>query len=76
MTPEAAYEEICRIARAHALVLQAFGGVVTIVHPDTQKSEGLYERIQWIHGLGPCPQEEAKPKSEPEQHTLLDEADA
>lgn len=55
MSPEQAYDEICRLAREHALILQAAGGVVTIVHPVTQKSEGLYEQIQHLHGLGPHP---------------------
>jgi len=60
MTADEAYEEIVRLARAHALVWQAAGGVVTIVHPDTQRAEGIYERIQWMHGLAPYPQDEAK----------------
>jgi len=55
MTPEQAYEEICRLAREHALILSAVGGVTTIVHPATQKSEGLYEKIQHLHGLGAHP---------------------
>lgn len=35
MTPEQAYDEVCRLAREHALIWQAHGGVVVIVHPDT-----------------------------------------
>ena len=50
VTPEQAYDEVCRLAREHALIWQAHGGVVVIVHPDTQKAEGLYEQIQWVHG--------------------------
>lgn len=55
LTQAQAYDECCRIAREHALILSAVGGVVTFVHPDTQKEEGLYEHIQYIHGLGPHP---------------------
>ena len=53
MTQSEAYDEVCRIAREHALISQAAGGVVVIVHPDTQHECGLYERIQYTHGLGP-----------------------
>ena len=55
MTPEKAYDECCRLARQYALIYQAAGGVVTIVHPDTQKAEGIYAHIQYVHGLGPHP---------------------
>ena len=56
VTPEQAFEHVCQIAREHALIYHASGGVVTIVHPDTQREEGLYEHIQWLHGLGKHPQ--------------------
>lgn len=55
MSPEQAYEEICRLAREHALILTAARGVVVIVHPATQKSDGLFEQIQHLHGLGAHP---------------------
>jgi len=55
MTPEQAYEKIAELARKYALVYQAYGGVMIIVHPDTQKEQGIYEHIQWVHGLGPHP---------------------
>lgn len=50
-----AYDRVCAIAREYALILSAAGGVVTIVHPDTQREEGLREHIQWVHGLGEHP---------------------
>lgn len=56
MNGDEAYKEICRLAREHALVWQAYGGIVTIVHPDTQKSEGIYDHIQFTHGLGKHPE--------------------
>jgi hypothetical protein len=55
MNPSEAYDEVCRIARDHALVYQAAGGVVLIVHPDTQRERGIYDHIQYVHGLGPHP---------------------
>ncbi len=55
MTPEEAYTHITELAREHALVLEAAGGIVTIMHPETQKEEGLFEHIQYVHGLGPHP---------------------
>jgi len=55
MTPEEAYEEVCRIAREHALIYQGAGGMVVVVHPGTQREQGIYERVQYIHGLGPHP---------------------
>ena len=51
MTPEQAYEEVVRLAREHALIYQAIGGVVIIVHPETQKKERIYEKIQRMHCL-------------------------
>jgi cysteine synthase len=56
MTPEEAYAKIAELAREHALISAAAGGVVVVVHPNTQKAEGLYEHIQWVHGLGPHPE--------------------
>jgi hypothetical protein len=50
MTDEEAYDEIVKLAREHALIWQAVGGIVTIVHPDTQRSAGLYAKIQAMHG--------------------------
>jgi hypothetical protein len=52
MNAREAYIEICRLAREHALVWQAAGGVVTIVDVETQKEEGIYEEIQFLHKLG------------------------
>ena len=56
MTPEEAYTKITKIAREHALISAAAGGVVVIMHPDTQREQGLYEHIQWVHGLGEHPE--------------------
>lgn len=55
MTPAEAHDQITTMARDHALVLQAAGGVVTIVHADVQREEGLYCHVQWVHGKGRHP---------------------
>jgi hypothetical protein len=60
MTPEQAYDEVCRLAREHALIHGGYGGVVVIIHPDTQRELGTYEHIQWVHGLGPHPSEKVR----------------
>lgn len=49
MTQSEAYDKVCEIAREHALILSAAGGIVTIVHPDTQKEQGVYDKIQLMH---------------------------
>ncbi|WP_175725126.1 hypothetical protein [Burkholderia ambifaria] len=59
-----AYDRICSIAREYALILNAAGGVVTIVHPDTQRSEGVRDQIQWLHGLGKHPKTIEREKEE------------
>ena len=41
MTREEAYDQVAKLAAEHALIAQGFGGVLTIVHPDTQRAEGL-----------------------------------
>jgi hypothetical protein len=55
VTPEQAYEEVVRIAREHALVIGATGGLVQIAHPDLQREEGLYCQVQWMHSKGAHP---------------------
>jgi len=56
MTPEEAYTKITQLAREHALISAAAGGVVVIMHPDTQREQGLFEHIQHVHGLGKHPE--------------------
>lgn len=58
MTPAEAYDQITTLARDHALVLEAAGGVVTMVHPDVQREEGLYCHVQWVHAKGRAPGKE------------------
>jgi hypothetical protein len=55
MTPSEAYKQIADIARKHALIYHGVGGMLVIMHPDTQKENGVYEHVQWLHGLGPHP---------------------
>jgi len=55
MTPEEAYEEITRLGNEYALIAEGYGGVLTIIHPDTQKEEGVYDMIQYKAGKGRHP---------------------
>lgn len=55
MTREEAYETVAKIAAEHALIAQGFGGILTIVHPETQRAEGLEELCLYMAGQGPHP---------------------
>ncbi|WDH37427.1 hypothetical protein [Pseudomonas chlororaphis] len=66
MTREEAYAHIGKLAEEHALILQAFGGVMTIVHPDTQREYGVEAKCLYMAGQGPWP-EEKKEESKPIQ---------
>lgn len=45
-----AYQQIAAIATAHALILEAAGGVMTIAIPEEQrKVEGLREKVLLMH---------------------------
>ena len=55
MTREEAYETVAKLAAEHALIAQGYGGVLTIVHPDTQRAEGLEALCLHMAGLGPHP---------------------
>lgn len=58
MTREEAYDAVAKLAAEHALILQGFGGVLTIVHPNTQRSEGLEELCLRMAGVEPAPKPE------------------
>lgn len=62
MTREEAYDQIAKLAAEHALILQAFGGVITVVHPETQRREGIEERCLYMAGQGPYPSATAEAK--------------
>ncbi len=57
MTREEAYAAVAKIAAEHALIAQGFGGVLTIIHPDTQRAEGLEALCLYMAGQGPHPAE-------------------
>ncbi len=68
MTREEAYKEIGRLAEQHALIAQAFGGVITVVHPETQREYGIEAKCLYMAGQGPWPGEsptEQKPAAAP-----------
>lgn len=48
-------ESAIELGRSHALILSAYSGEATLVHPVKQKAEGLFEHIQCVHGLGKHP---------------------
>ena len=56
MTREEAYDQVAKLAAEHALIAQGFGGVLTIVHPDTQRAEGLEAHCLYMAGQGPHPE--------------------
>lgn len=55
MTREEAYDAVAKLAAEHALILQGFGGVLTIVHPETQRREGVEEQCMYMAGMGQHP---------------------
>lgn len=66
MTHEEAYEKVARIAVEHALIAQGFGGVLTVVHPRTQRQHGLEAQFLFQAGQGPqpAPQTQNNPRDE------------
>lgn len=72
MTREEAYTENGRIAEEHALIAQAFGGVITVVHPDVQRQYGIEAKCLYMAGQGPWPGDSPaapEPQSEPKPAT-------
>lgn len=67
MTREEAYDAVAKLAAEHALIAQGFGGVLTIVHPDTQRAEGLEALCLHMAGLGPHPASLEQQKQQAEQ---------
>ncbi|MFY1021183.1 hypothetical protein [Ectopseudomonas khazarica] len=55
MTREEAYEQIAKLAADHALIAQAFAGVITVVHPETQRQHGIEANCLYMAGQGPHP---------------------
>ncbi|WP_312288847.1 hypothetical protein [Stutzerimonas nitrititolerans] len=55
MTREEAYDQVAKIAAEYALIAQGFGGVLTIVHPDTQREHGIEAKCLFMAGQGPWP---------------------
>lgn len=50
-----AFQQIADLARDNGLILNAYGGVITVVHPDAQKEKDLEDRILFAAGMGPFP---------------------
>ena len=71
MTREEAYTEIGRIAAEHALITQAFGGVITVVHPKVQREYGIEAKCLYMAGQGPWPGDTPE---QPKQHSAAQPA--
>ena len=46
-----AWDQIMRIAKKHALVVQAYGGVATLVIPEEQRSAGCRRAVLCAHQM-------------------------
>lgn len=55
MSREEAFDHIAKIAAEHALIAKASGGIVTIIHPQTQRQFGIEERCLYMAGQGEFP---------------------
>jgi len=67
MTREEAYEAVAKLAAEHALIAQAFGGVIVIAHPDTQREQGIEANCLYMAGQGEHPTTIAQNKQIAEQ---------
>ncbi|WP_405118790.1 hypothetical protein [Pseudomonas leptonychotis] len=72
MTREEAYDAVAKLAAEHALILQAFGGLITIVHPDIQRQHGVEAKCLYMAGMGPFP-DETKPALEQKSSPVNEE---
>lgn len=50
MTQEEAYNQIAQLGRQHALINEAAGGVIIIVHPEIQIEAGIQEHCRRMAG--------------------------
>lgn len=50
-----AWQQIMTIARRHALVLAAYGGVATLAMPEDQRTEGIRARVLQTHRMQETP---------------------
>lgn len=55
MTREEAFATIAKLAEEHAIIGKAGGGVITIIHPQTQRQFGIEERCLYMAGQGEFP---------------------
>ncbi|POF89671.1 hypothetical protein [Pseudomonas putida] len=75
MTREEAYAHIAHIAEKHALIAQAFGGVITVVHPETQRAHGIEEKCLYMAGQGKYPEQKAEPAPAANKTAAREQAD-
>lgn len=63
---DAAWDEIMAIAKRHALIVQAYGGVATLATPAAQRESGLRAKVLAMHRYdetpgAPAPTEDTTP---------------
>ncbi|ASN67990.1 hypothetical protein 9F7_68 [uncultured Caudovirales phage] len=75
MTREEAYAQIAQIAEKHALIAQAFGGVITVVHPETQRAHGIEEKCLYMAGQGKHPEAKTEPVPAANKPLALEQPD-
>ncbi|WP_330508325.1 hypothetical protein V1687_18250 [Pseudomonas putida] len=75
MTREEAYAHIAQIAEKHALIAQAFGGVITVIHPETQRAHGIEEKCLYMAGQGKYPEAKTEPFPVSNKSVSLEQAD-
>lgn len=56
------YERLAKEASESGFVLEGYGGVLTLVHPDVQREKGLEAQILYAAGLGPPPPDPRRSK--------------
>jgi hypothetical protein len=52
---DAAWDQIMGIAKRHALVIEAYGGVATLAVPTEQRSHGLRAGVLKMHEMTEAP---------------------
>ena len=51
-----AWGEIMKIARSHALIVQAYGGVATLATPEAQREAGIRDKTLRMSNFEPEPE--------------------
>ena len=49
------WDEVMALAKKYALIKIAAGGIAVLMCHEVQKEQGIFDHIQWVHGLGKHP---------------------